>query len=254
MSVPPNHPRYKSLVTREHLARMAEQGVVAREGLIAHGRGEAFDYLLGERTPPFAAEAARAAAAALLLARRPVLCVNGNVAALAAKEMVVLAQAVPATLEINLFHRSPARVAAIAKLLRDAGATRVVGEQPDASIPGLTSDRAVSSVAGSYGADVVLVPLEDGDRAGALAAMGKMVVAIDLNPLSRTARTAGITIVDELTRAVPLLTAQVQQLKAAPRDDQVAVLKHHDNARVLAQSLEFLAQRLRDLAGAGGAR
>ena len=59
---------------------------------------------------------------------------------------------------------------------------------------------------GIFSADVVLVPLEDGDRCQALVNMGKTVIAIDLNPLSRTARSATITIVDELTRALPHIT------------------------------------------------
>lgn len=252
-AVPPSHPRYKSLVTREHLAAMAAEGVVAGAGLIAHGRGEAFDYLLGERTQPFAEEAARAGAAALLLARKPVLSVNGNVAALAAAEVVALARAIPATIEVNLFHRTEERVRKVADVLRAAGAdpARLVGERPDATIPGLDHARARSSVAGVYGSDVVLVPLEDGDRAQALAAMGKMVVTIDLNPLSRTARTAGITIVDELTRALPLLAREVQALRAAPREEVVAALQRHDNGRVLAASLEFMARRLQDIAKGG---
>lgn len=253
MSIPPSHPRYRSLVTREHLARMAEQGIVAREGLIAHGRGEAFDYLLGETTQPFAEAAMRAAAAAFLLARQPVLSVNGNVAALAAKEMVQLAEAIPATLEVNLFHRTEARVKAIADLLRDAGATRLVGEHPDATIPGLDHARAKSSVKGVYGSDVVLVPLEDGDRAQALVGMGKMVVTIELNPLSRTGRAAGITIVDELTRAVPRLTALVREAKAQPRETWVATLKGYDNARTTGEALEFMARRLQTLAKGGKA-
>ena len=40
--------------------------------------------------------------------------------------------------------------------------------------------------------------------------MGKQVITIDLNPLSRTAQTAHITIVDELTRCLPLLTEFVR--------------------------------------------
>lgn len=244
MTIPPSHPRYKSLVTREHLAAMAEQGIVAKEGLIAHGRGEAFDYLLGERTQPFAEEAMRAAVAAMLLARRPVLSVNGNVAALAAKDMVALADALPATLEVNLFHRTEARVKAIADILRAAGATRVVGEHTDATIPGLDHARARSSVAGVYGSDVVLVPLEDGDRAQALVSMGKMVVTIDLNPLSRTARAAGVTIVDELTRAVPRMAQLAREAKARPREEWVATMKAYDNGRVLGAALESMAHRL----------
>ena len=35
----------------------------------------------------------------------------------------------------------------------------------------------------------ILVPLEDGDRCEALVNMGKTVVVIDLNPLSRSATT-----------------------------------------------------------------
>lgn len=50
---------------------------------------------------------------------------------------------------------------------------------------------------------MVLVPLEDGDRTEALRRMGKTVIAIDLNPLSRTSRAANITIVDNVIRAVP---------------------------------------------------
>ena len=61
--IPPDHPRYKSLVTRERLAECAREGIVAMEGLTAHGRGEAFDYLLGERTTTSAHLAERIAAA-----------------------------------------------------------------------------------------------------------------------------------------------------------------------------------------------
>ena len=43
-----DHPRYKSLLAREKLVEASD--VVAKQGLIAHGRGEAFDYLLGEQT------------------------------------------------------------------------------------------------------------------------------------------------------------------------------------------------------------
>ena len=91
--IPPEHPRYFSLVTRERLARYAREGVVAMEGLTAHGRGEAFDYLLGERTTPGALLAEQTAAALLLSAKYPVISVNGNTAALAAREITDLQQA-----------------------------------------------------------------------------------------------------------------------------------------------------------------
>ena len=50
INIPPNHPRAKSLHIRELLVAGFKDGLVVPEGLIAHGRGEAFDYLLGEHT------------------------------------------------------------------------------------------------------------------------------------------------------------------------------------------------------------
>jgi 4-phosphopantoate--beta-alanine ligase len=46
------------------------------------------------------------------------------------------------------------------------------------------------------------------------------VVTIDLNPLSRTARTATLTVVDELTRALPLIGAAYGGMT----DDEAATL------------------------------
>ena len=61
--IPKNHPRYCSLMIREKLVYGFENGLVAREGLIAHGRGESFDYLLGERTTESALNSINAASA-----------------------------------------------------------------------------------------------------------------------------------------------------------------------------------------------
>jgi 4-phosphopantoate--beta-alanine ligase len=83
------------------------------------------------------------------------------------------------------FHRSSQRVKIIAAVLRKKGVKTLYGVRPDARIPGLDSDRALCEKKGIYTADVVLVPLEDGDRCQALR-MGKTVIAIDLNP-SRSA-------------------------------------------------------------------
>ena len=82
--IPPDPPRYRSLMTRERLARCAK-GIVTLEGLTAHGRGEAFDYLIGERTTGSALLAEQTAAAFLLAAHQPVISVNGNTAAPVAK-------------------------------------------------------------------------------------------------------------------------------------------------------------------------
>ena len=57
-------------------------------------------------------------------------------------------------------------------------------------------------------ADVILVPLEDGDRTIALKKAKKKIITFDLNPLSRTAQTADVTIVDNVTRAMKLLVSE----------------------------------------------
>src|SRR5437867_18225 len=142
MKIPRSQPRYGSLVTRETLVAAWKAGIVVPEGLIAHGRGEAWDYLLGEETSAPALVAEKAAAAFLLAAKSPVISVNGNVAALAAHQVSHLAAAIPAKVEVNLFHRTDARVRQITRLLQNAGAKDVLGPRPNARIPGLASQRA----------------------------------------------------------------------------------------------------------------
>lgn len=211
--IPKTHPRYASLVLRERLVAGFDEGYVAPQGLIAHGRGEMFYYLLGEKTTKEARAAAKAAAALLIESKRPVISVNGNVAALCPKEVVELAEAAGARIEVGLFHRSDQRVSKIAEVLERNGAKGVLGFLPDAKIPGLDSMRGLCSSEGIFAADVVLIPLEDGDRAEALARMGKKTVAIDLNPLSRTSRSATVTVVDEVTRAFPEITRHVEDMQ-----------------------------------------
>lgn len=237
--IPDDHPRYRSLVTREHLAECARSGLVSWEGLISHGRGEAFDYLLGEKTSESARRAARVAAALLRSARHPVISVNGNTAALAAREIAGLQKASGAIVEVNLFHRTPERVAQIEALLRDAGADVFSGEA-ERLLP-LSHDRAWCRRGGMYAADVVLVPLEDGDRCGVLVDMGKKVIAIDLNPLSRTARMATLTIVDEVTRALPLIADACMTMSAKECRELAAA---PDNRAFLMEAQEEIAGRI----------
>src|SRR5213593_4601949 len=122
MRIPRNHPRYQSLRIRELLVKGMRDGVVVPEGLLAHGRGEAFDYLLGEKTNGSAEESIRVAAALLLTAEHPVVSVNGNAAVLVPRDIVKLGSVVPAKLEVNLFHRTLERERRIAALLHRNGA------------------------------------------------------------------------------------------------------------------------------------
>ncbi len=225
---------------------------MAPSGLIAHGRGEAFDYLLGEKTTKNAFRAERTAAAMLLDASKPVISVNGNVAALCAKEIVALAEAVHAKIEVNLFHRSEERLQKVCAIMEKAGGKDILGRDPDAILPGVASERSSCDKTGIYAADVVLVALEDGDRAQALVNSGKKVIAIDLNPLSRTARTAHVTIVDELTRAIPNMTSMVPELRRNA-DTRMALVNSFDNQRNLAEAMEIMRANLRSLPWEGKA-
>jgi 4-phosphopantoate---beta-alanine ligase len=242
--IPKSHPRYASLVARERVAEGVKQGFTSIQGMIAQGRGECFDYLLGERTRPSAEAATKAAAAMLLLAKRPSLSVNGNVAALVPDEMVELALVLNVPLEVNLFHRSEGRVKKIADLLRQKGASEVLGEHPDAMVPGLEHARALATRGGIYDADVVLIPLEDGDRCEALLAMGKRVIAIDLNPLSRTAKTATVSIVDNILRAVPNLTKQARLLSEESAADLDKLVREYNNERMLREAVQEMQDHL----------
>ncbi len=120
----------------------------------------------------------------------------------------------------------------------------MLGENPDAAVPGLDHARALATRGGIYDADVVLIPLEDGDRCEALVAMGKKVIAIDLNPLSRTARKATVSIVDNILRAVPNLTELVREFSGKPRADLVEILKEYDNQTILGQAVQEIQDHL----------
>ncbi len=244
--VPKDHPRYQSISVREKLIEMVNTKVVAPAGLIAHGRGEAFDYLCGEDTPAPAHAAIEAAAASLLTAEHPVLSINGNAAALCPEGLVKLSELTGAPLEVNLFYRTLEREEAIAKVLYESGAREVLGVGSDASdsIPEIGSERRRIDPRGIGKADVVFVPLEDGDRTEGLVKMGKKVITIDLNPLSRTSRKAHISIVDNITRVVPLLNAAVEKLKSHEQSDLEKITAEFSNQHNLRASLDFIADQL----------
>jgi 4-phosphopantoate--beta-alanine ligase len=237
--IPKDHPRYRSLKTREQLARYASEGIVSMEGLTSHGRGEAFDYLMGEATLESALKAERIAAAFLLNAERPVISVNGNTAALAADQVRELQEASGAAVEVNLFHRTRERMDKVTRHLREHGVVVLEGEG-ERILP-LSHDRGLCLRDGIGAADVVLVPLEDGDRCQALVGLGRTVIAIDLNPLSRTARSATLTVVDELTRALPLIARFCREIEPA---EARLLGRDVDNSLFLREALLEICRRL----------
>lgn len=227
--IPKSHPRYESLKIREKLVNGFKAGIVCMHGLIAHGKGEAFDYLIGGKTTKAAMHATRAAVATLLVAKHPLVSVNGNTAALVPYEIVHLSESICAPLEVNLFHRTEERIDKIIAHLKAHGATNILGKKVDARIPGIEHERGKVDKDGIYGADAVLVPLEDGDRCEALVSMGKTVVAIDLNPLSRTSRTATITVVDNVVRAIPNMVKLSEELRHLKQTEIRKIIYEFDN-------------------------
>jgi 4-phosphopantoate--beta-alanine ligase len=133
-----------------------------------------------------------------------------------------LAAVLGCPIEVNLYYRTPSRVNGLISLLEElrikvsqeaapdgfygdwketVEGVSLLGESPNFKIEGLEGPRSNCTAEGIGGADTILVPLEDGDRCEALITLGKEVLVVDLNPLSRSARMASVTIVDEVSRA-----------------------------------------------------
>jgi|SRR3989344_4462979 len=240
--LPKAHPRYLSLKYRHLIDDGVKKGIVTPTGMIAHGRGEALDYLMGEKTSRAAEKAAEAAAAMMLLAERAVVSVNGNAAVLAADEIIKLAKVCNAKIEANVFYAPAAkRRKLIVDLFWKKGA-HILGRKTDAKIKGLSSERANVSREGIYKADVVLVMLEDGDRTEALRKAGKKVIAIDLNPLSRTAVKADVSIADNIVRALPLIAKKAKSLKRKNSKQLKLIVRKFSNKRNIKESLKIISK------------
>jgi 4-phosphopantoate--beta-alanine ligase len=244
MTIPKTHPRYLSLKIRDKIVDGVKKGITSTHGLVAHGRGEAFDYLLGEKTTKVAKKSIDSAAALLLLAKNPVISVNGNAAVLVARDLVQLSRAIPAKLEVNIFHSSKKRELKIQNELIKNGAKQVLLPQKNCKIKYLDSNRKYVNKEGIYKADVVFVPLEDGDRTEALIKNKKKVIVVDLNPMSRSAKKATITIVDNIIRVVPLLIKAVNQYKKFDKNRLENISKNYNNKKILNSMLREISRNL----------
>ena len=233
--IPFDHPRRLSLLLREKIVSGWKDGLVAQVGLIAHGRGEAFDYLIGEKTSTSSLIAIKYAALLLLTAKKPVISVNGNTAVLVKDDLIKLASLLSekrgdiVPIEVNIFYRTPERMRKLIKYMKTPldSKVKILGANADARIPGLSSERAKCDKDGIFSADVIFVPLEDGDRCEALKKMGKTVIAIDLNPFSRTSRTASVTIVDNIIRIIPELIKEIMNINEKKSNIQKIILETH---------------------------
>ena len=235
------HPRYESLLLRDKIVKASKEGYLADSAMIAHGRGEAFDYLLGEITTLPAKRAMYVTVALMLLSKNPVISVNGNTTALAIDEVIAFAKAVGAKIEINLFYRTDERVDKISKLYKDHGYPEILGSNDDeiAYINEIKNPRASASKNGIYTADTILVPLEDGDRAEILSKSGKNIITIDLNPLSRTSKMSDVSIVDNVVRALPFMTKIADDLKSQSQEYLKKIIEEFNNEDNLNESLDL---------------
>ena len=254
VKIPKVHPRRKSLISRKAIVDATKQGLLADSAMIAHGRGEAFDYLLGEKTSEIAKLSIKESAARLISAKYPVISVNGNTAVLAGKSLIRVAAVIQCPIEINIYYRTEKRMDLLHDYLEsqklevsrednpinwhgDWGsavmAVKILGKEEDGKIEGLEGPRAICSAEGIERADVILVPLEDGDRCEVLVSLGKNVLVVDLNPLSRSAKMATVTIVDEVSRMAELL---LQYVIENPSDNT-----EWNNDLALKDSLEIIS-------------
>jgi 4-phosphopantoate--beta-alanine ligase len=236
-------------VLRDKLVDGYEKGITSAHGLIAHGRGEAFDYILGEQTSENALNATNVACAYLLTARYPILSVNGNTVALVSEEIAELCALTGIPVEVNLFHRSEERTKRITDHLHAYGVANVLTGIEIVKLDHIASNRAKVDRRGIFKADVVFTPLEDGDKAQALTKLGKVVLTVDLNPLSRTAVTSTVTIVDEVTRVMKNMVNFAKQFDGEKDKDRLDALKaSFDNFQNLKASYVVMQKRLQSLA------
>ena len=233
------HPRASSLMIREKLVNGFRNGIVVPQGLIAHGRGEAFDYLLGEKTSKHAYEAEKVAVCLLLLSNKSIISINGNAAALCPKDLVTLAKVTNSHIEVNLFHKSRARTRAIARLLRKEDTVEILGldDNSKAIMKDIASDRKYVDKNGIMISDTIFLALEDGDRTESLVRMGKKVISVDLNPLSRTAIASNITIIDNIVRAIPNMIKISEQLNKKDKLYLLKQIRNFDNKANMDKSL-----------------
>ncbi|MBN2126916.1 MAG: phosphopantothenate/pantothenate synthetase [Candidatus Diapherotrites archaeon] len=237
--IPKNHPRYNSLMQRHLIEEGIHKGITSMQGLIAQGRGETFDYLLKEKTSKYAEEAIHATAALLLLSIKPVISVNGNTTVLCSKELVELSNELKCSIEVNLFYRTKKREKLIEKEFLKFN-KKILGAGKKIRLKGLTSNRGLVDVKGIYCADTVLVMLEDGDRTESLIKAGKKVIAVDLNPLSRTAQKASISITDNVLRVIPLLIKEIKKLKKKKTSELIKIVLKYNNEKNLINSINLL--------------
>jgi 4-phosphopantoate--beta-alanine ligase len=158
---------------------------------------------------------------------------------LCAKDLVTLSNVTKSRIEVNLFHKSTARTNAIASILRKEDAFDVLGlhNKSKTIIKRVSSNRKYVDKDGIMNSDTIFLALEDGDRTESLVRMGKQVISVDLNPLSRTAIASNITIIDNIVRAIPNMVKISEQLVKKDKSYLLHLIKNFDNKENMHKSL-----------------
>jgi 4-phosphopantoate--beta-alanine ligase len=135
-----------------------------------------------------------------------------------------------------------ARSKAIARILKKENLGEVLGlnTKSRTAIKGISSNRKYVDKNGIMTSDTVLVALEDGDRTESLVKIGKNVISIDLNPLSRTAIASNVTIVDNIVRAIPNMINISRELVNSDRSYLLRQIKNFDNIQNMNKSLKMM--------------
>ncbi len=92
-----------------------------------------------------------------------------------------------------------------------------------------------------------MVPLEDGDRTEALKKLNKKVIAVDLNPLSRTSLWADITIVDNIVRTIPEMIKTAKELLKVNTSQLEEIVANFDNKLNIMNSLDLIIDYIENL-------
>ncbi|VUT23907.1 MAG: 4-phosphopantoate--beta-alanine ligase [Candidatus Methanolliviera sp. GoM_asphalt] len=234
--------------TKEKIIEGVKLGITGVNGLMAEGRGEAFGLLMGEDISPPTMKGIKAAVASLILSEHPVISVNGNTAAIVPKDLVLLSKEINAPLEVNLFYRTEERVERIVEHLKKNGALVVLGERKKSiRLKEIDHARGIVDERGIYRADTVLLALEDGDRTKKLKDMGKTTIAIELNPFSRTARDASITIIGNVVNVIPEMMRCARVMKRVEEKELKRLVEEFKNEETLLDQMRTMAKNMRDL-------
>jgi len=78
--------------------------------------------------------------------------------------------------------------------------------------------------------------------------MGKVVIAVDLNPLSRTSLSATVTIVDNVTRALENMVHFTKEMKKDNKEQLRGIIDSYDNRKVLADAMYAIQENLKNQA------